>query len=63
MRFILASEERAIPLLLTAASERTESDPKLFDLPAVFRPIAGALRGDGPVVVPLRLAKEIGVRP
>jgi hypothetical protein len=63
MRFILASEDRAIPLLLTAAPERAESDTKLLDLPAVFRPIPGALRGDGAVVVPLRLAKEIGVRP
>ena len=58
MRFLLATEESGIPLVLTRP-ERAESGAELVDLPSVLRPVARALRGDRPVVRRLRLAKQL----
>jgi hypothetical protein len=61
VRLLLAFDDR--PALLTLARAKSpDSDAELFDFSAVLRPVAGALRGDSAVVMPLRLAKEIGVR-
>ena len=61
MRFVLAAEYSAIPLVLSRP-ERTESGAELFDFSPVLRPISGALRGDRTVVVSLGLMQELGVR-
>ena len=61
MRFMLATEERGIPLVL-ARAERAESRTKLVDLPAILRPVARALRGDRAVVGRLGLAKQVADR-
>ena len=58
MRFLLATEGRAIPLVLTGP-QGAESSPELVYFPAVLRPVARALRGDRPVVMQLRLAKQV----
>jgi hypothetical protein len=58
LRFILAAEDRGIPLVLTRA-EGTERGAELFDLAPVLRPVAGALRSDRPVVVRLRFAEKL----
>ena len=61
MRFILAIEDSAIPLVL-CRPERTDRGAELFDFSPVLRPISGALRGDRTVVVGLGLTQELGVR-
>jgi hypothetical protein len=61
MRFLLAFDDRPASLTLTGAKS-AERSAELFDFAAVVAPVAGALRGDGAVVVPLRLAQEISVR-
>src|SRR5436309_2184700 len=58
LRFILGAEDRGISLVLTGP-ERAERGTQLLDLAAVVRPVAGALRGDRPVVVRLRLPEQL----
>ena len=61
MRFILATEEGGLPLVLTRA-QGTEDRAELFDFAPVLRPVARALRGDRPVIMRLRLAKQLADR-
>ena len=61
MRFMLATEERGIPLMLTGA-ERAERGTELVYLPAILRPVARALRGDRAIVRRLRLSKQVADR-
>jgi len=61
MRFLLATEERAIPLLLTSP-QGAESSAELVYFPAILRPVARALRGDRPVVMQLRLSEQVADR-
>ena len=61
MRFMLATEERGIPLVLTGA-ERTESSAELVYLPSVLRPIPRPLRGDRAIIRALRLSKQVANR-
>ena len=61
MRFILATEGRGIPLVLTGA-EGAQGGAELIDLPAVLRPVSSALRSDRPIVMGLRLAKQVADR-
>lgn len=61
MRFILAAEDGAVPLLLSR-SEGSERGTELLDFAPVFRPVAGALRGDCAVVMRLSLSKQIAGR-
>ena len=58
MRFMLATEEASMPLTL-ARSQGAESGAKLVDLAAIFRPIAGALRRDRPVILTLGLPQQL----
>lgn len=62
MRFILATEESGIPLVLTGP-ERAEGGAELLNLAAVFGPVPRALSGDRPVVRRLGLAKQVADRP
>ena len=61
MRYLLATEERVMPLVLTG-TQRAERGTKLLYLPAILRPVARALRGDGAIVRPLRLSKQVADR-
>jgi hypothetical protein len=58
VKFLLAAEDAAIPLVL-GRPERADRGAELLDLPPVFRPVSRALRGDRPVVVGLRLPEEL----
>jgi hypothetical protein len=58
MRFLLAAEDAAIPLVLHPL-ERTDRRAELLDLPPILRPVPRALRGDRPVVMGLRLLEEL----
>ena len=58
MRYILATEDGGLPLLLSRP-ESAKRSTKLLDLPSVFRPVPRPLRGDRPVVVQLGLAKKL----
>ena len=58
MRFLLATEEHGIPLVLTGA-QGADRGAELVNLPSVLRPVAGPLRGDRAVVMPLRLPKQL----
>lgn len=61
MRFILATEDSGIPLLLTGP-EGAERSAELVYLPPVLRPIARALRGDRPVVMGLGFSQQLADR-
>lgn len=61
MRFILATEERGLLLVLTGP-ERAESRAELINLPSVLRPVARPLRGDRAIVRRLRLSKQVADR-
>ena len=61
MRFLLATEDGGLPLLLTRP-ESVERGTKQLDLPTVFRPVPRPLRGDRPVVMKLGLASKIADR-
>jgi len=61
MRFLLATEERGMPLVLTGP-QRAENSAELVNRPAVLRPVASPLRGDRPIVLRLGLAKELADR-
>lgn len=61
MRFILAGEDGGIPLVLSRP-EGTERGTELFDLASILRPVPRPLRGDRPVVMRLRLAKQFANR-
>ena len=61
MRFILATEERGMPLVLTGP-QRAESGAELVYLPSVLRPIPRALGGDRAIVRRLGLSKQIADR-
>jgi len=58
MRFLLATEERGIPLVLTGP-QRAERRAELVYLPPVVSPVPGPLRGDRPVVLRLRLPQQL----
>jgi hypothetical protein len=61
MRFILASDDRPSSLAFSA-TQSSEQSSELLDFTPVLRPVSGTLRRDSAVVVPLRLAQELGVR-
>jgi len=61
MRFILAAEDRGIPLVLTR-TESAEDRAQLLDLAPVFRPVPRSLGGDRAIVVRLRVAKQLADR-
>ena len=61
MRFLLAADDGAIPLVLTRF-KRAERGAELIELPTVLRPVARALRRDGPIVVRLRLSQQLSDR-
>ena len=61
MRFILATEERGMPLVLTGP-ERAERGAELVYLPAILRPVPRPLRGDRAIVRRLGLSKQIADR-
>jgi len=61
MRFMLATEDAATPLSLVG-SQGAQSGAKLIDLATIFRPIAGALRRDRPVVMTLGLPQQLADR-
>jgi hypothetical protein len=61
MKFILASDDR--PALLSfAAAQTPQHGAELLDFAPVLRPVSGALRGEGSVVMPLSLTQELKVR-
>ena len=62
MRFIVATEERGMPLVLTGP-ERPESGAELVYLPSVLRPVPRSLRGDRTIVRRLGLSKQVADRP
>ena len=62
MIFILADPERSGPLLLRGL-ESTQRRAELLELSSVLRPVARPLRGDGTVVMGLRLSKQVADRP
>jgi hypothetical protein len=62
MRFLLAAEGGAIPLLLSRP-ESAESRAEELDLASVFRPVPRPLRGDRALVMRLRIAKQLADRP
>ena len=58
MRYLLAAESAAIPLVLRRP-ERADRGAELLDFSSVLGPVSSALRGDRPVVVGLRLPEEL----
>jgi hypothetical protein len=61
MILIMADADGSGPLLISGL-ESAQCGTKLLDLPAVLRPVARPLGGDRPIVVGLRLTKQIADR-
>jgi hypothetical protein len=61
MRFILAAEGGGIPLVLSGP-EGADGGAELLDLAAVLRPVPRSLRGDRPIVMHLRVSKQLADR-